>query len=286
MIAELVARLGIPGIADVHTHFMPPRVRAKVVAQFEQGGPLIGRPWPLAYRGEDAELVEVLRDLGVRRFTALSYAHRPGMAEFLNEWGDGFADEVPEVLRSATFYPEPGVAAYVARRLAAGVLVWKVHVQVGAFDVTDPLLDEAWGLLAEADAPVVLHAGSGPVATAYTGPAPVAALLRRHPRLRLVIAHLGAPEYAEFLALAEQHERVMLDTTMAFTRFFSALGGEFPPALLPRLEAVGEKVLFGSDFPNIPYAYEHQAEVLEALGFGDDWLRAVMWGNAARLFGI
>jgi predicted TIM-barrel fold metal-dependent hydrolase len=133
---------------------------------------------------------------------------------------------------------------------------------------------------------VVLHAGSGPVPTAYTGPGPVAELLRRHPRLALVIAHLGAPEYAEFLALAERHERVRLDTTMAFTDFFSALGGEFPADLLPRLADLQGKVLLGSDFPNIPYPYLHQLEALERLGLGDEWLRAVCWDNAAALLGV
>lgn len=278
-------RLGLPGIFDVHTHFMPPRVTAKVRAQFDTGGPLIGRPWPLHYRDEDDVLVETLRTLGVRRFTALSYAHRPGMAEFLNDWAAEFADRVPDALRCATFYPEPDAATYVGKRLAAGVQVWKVHVQVGAFDVNDPLLDEAWGLVADAGTPVVLHAGSGPVETAYTGPGPVEALLARHPRLPLVIAHMGAPEYEPFLALAERYDEVRLDTTMAFTDFFSALGGDFPDDALPRLRDLGEKVLFGSDFPNIPYPFEHQVEVLEALDLGDEWLSRVLWANAARLFG-
>ena len=196
--------LGLPGLFDVHVHFMPPRVQAKVWEQFDSAGPLIGRPWPIHYRGSDEERVDKLRSLGVRRFSALSYAHRPGMAEWLNDWAGDFADRVPGCLRSATFFPERGVDQYVAQRVAAGVEVFKVHVQVGAFDVRDPLLDEAWGLLAEAGTPVVLHAGSGPVPGEFTGPAPVRALLERHPRLRLVIAHLGMPEYADFLALAER----------------------------------------------------------------------------------
>lgn len=282
----LVERLGLPGLVDVHTHFLPPRVRAKVLAQFDRAGPLIGRAWPVRYRDDEDTLVDRLRGLGVRRFTALSYAHRPGMAEFLNDWAFGFADRTPEVPRCATLYPEPGVGEYVARRLAAGAAVWKVHVQVGAFDVRDPLLDEAWGLLAEAGTPVVLHAGSAPVGTSYTGPAPVADLLRRHPRLCLVVAHLGAPEYADFLTLAERHERVHLDTTMAFTEFFDDAAGRFPAALLPRLADLRDKVLLGSDYPHIPYAYEEQVDALERLGLGDDWLRAVLWDNGARLLGI
>ncbi|WP_307853719.1 amidohydrolase family protein [Nocardioides palaemonis] len=278
--------LGIPGLHDLHTHFLPPRVMAKVRAQFDSAGPLIGRPWPLHYRDEDDALVEVLRSYGVRRFTALPYAHKPDMAEFLNDWAAGFAERVPEAAVCGTFFPEPGVAAYVAER-SATVEVWKVHVQVGAFTVTDPLLDGAWGILAETGAPVVLHAGSGPVPTEHTGPGPVADLLRRHPRLRLVVAHAGAPEYAEFLALAEGHERVALDTTMAFTPFFEEMGGAYPPDLLPRLRDLGlaGRVHLGSDFPNIPYPYAVQLDALARLDLGEDWLRAVCWDNTVAVLG-
>jgi predicted TIM-barrel fold metal-dependent hydrolase len=278
--------LGLPGLFDMHTHFMPPRVMAKVREQFDTAGPLIGSQWPLEYRGPDDALVETLRGFGVRRFSALAYAHRPGMAEFLNDWSAGFAAKVPDCLRSATFYPEPGAADYVRNRLDAGAEIFKVHVQVGGFDVRDPLLAEAWGVLEDAGTPVVVHAGSGPVGTPYTGPDPVAQLLRRFPRLALVIAHLGAPEYAEFLALAETHERVCLDTTMVFTSFFDELRAAYPPELLPRLRELQPKVLLGSDFPNIPYPYAEQLDALARLDLGDDWLRAVCWDNALRIFGL
>jgi uncharacterized protein len=277
--------LGLPGLFDVHTHFLPPRVMAKVRHQFDTAGPLIGRPWPLAYRGDDDDLVATLRGFGVRRFSALAYAHRPGMAEFLNDWSSGFADRTPGCLRSATFYPEPDAASYVAERLDAGAEIFKVHVQVGAFDVRDPALTEVWGVLEDAGTPVVIHAGSGPVGTPYTGPGPVADLLARFPRLALVIAHLGAPEYAEFVALAEAYERVCVDTTMVFTPFFDDLGATFPADLVPRLRDLEPKVLLGSDFPNIPYGYETQLMGLTGLELGDDWLRAVCWENGARIFG-
>lgn len=282
---SLPKRLGLPGVIDVHTHFMPPNVLAKVQAVFDAAETHYGRPWPIAYRGDEDVMVATLRELGVRRFSALSYAHRPGMAEWLNDWAAGFADRTPEAYRCATFYPEPSAASYVRARLEAGVELWKIHVQVSNLDVTDPLLDDAWGLIAEAGTPVVLHAGSGPLPAEFTGPGPVAALLRRHPSLPLVMAHAGAPEYAEFLALAETHDRLGLDTTMVFTDFFDEMAAQFPPALLPRLRELGleGRVFLGSDFPNIPYAYEHQLDSLERLELGEDWLRAVVWDNAAVL---
>lgn len=279
-------RLGIPGLVDVHTHFHPPRVFEKIRAAFDMAGPFIGREWPILYRDSEEELVARLRGFGVRRFPALTYAHRPGMAEFLNAWCGEFADRTPGALRSATFYPEPDAGEYVEKRLAEGVEIVKIHVQVGAFDVRDPLLEPAWAAVAEAGVPVVLHAGSGPMPGAHTGPGPVAELLRRHPSLPLVLAHMGAPEYAEFVGFAEEYERVHLDTTMVFTDFFEDAAGDFPPALLPRLAALREKVLFGSDYPNIPYPYAHQVAALERLGLGDDWLRAVCWENGVRLFGV
>ena len=58
----------------------------------------------------------------------------------------------------------------------------------------------------DAGTPVVVHAGSGPVPNEHTGPAPVLEVLRRHPRLTAVLAHMGAPEYVEFLEMAEEFE--------------------------------------------------------------------------------
>ena len=96
------------------------------------------------------------------------------------------------------------------------------------------------------------------------------ALLERQPRLTVVLAHMGAPDYVDFLAIAEDFERAHLDTTMAFTDFFEEMA-PFPAELKPRLGALGEagKVLLGSDFPNIPYPYAHQLESLARLDLGD-----------------
>jgi predicted TIM-barrel fold metal-dependent hydrolase len=276
--------LDLPGLFDVHVHFLPENVQRKVYAQFDQAGPKIGRPWPIRYRGTHDERVTLLREMGVRRFSALPYAHRPGIASYLNEWAAGFARDVPESLWSATFYPEPEAPAYVEQLARDGVDVFKVHVQVGEFHLDDPALDAVWGLLEDAGTPIVVHAGSGPVGNEYTGPGPLRRVLGRFPRLAIVVAHMGAPEYAEFLALAERHERVCLDTTMVFTDFFDA-EAPYPSELRARLVDLQPKVLLGSDFPTIPYPYAHQLEGLARLGLGEQWLRDVCWNNGARIFG-
>ena len=98
----------------------------------------------------------------------------------------------------------------------------------------------------------------------------------------LVVAHLGLPEYHAFADLAEAYDGVHLDTTMAGTDFTERFA-PMPQDYVPRLADLRDRVVLGSDFPNIPYPYAHQVEALDRLGLGDDWMRAVLWQNGARL---
>ncbi len=278
-------RLGLPGLIDVHVHFMPPRVMDAVWRYFDEGSRNYGRSWPIAYRTSEAERVATLRALGVVAFPSLLYPHRPDMAESLNEWARGFAARTPGCLPTGTFYPEPSAASYVRQALDAGTRMFKAHLQVGGYDPRDALLDPVWGQLAEAGTPVVVHCGSGPLPGPHTGPGPFGEVLARHPRLTAVIAHAGAPEYLEHADLAERYDNVYLDTTMVGTPYLAEFS-PLPPAAVRRFGELRHKVLLGTDFPNIPYAYAEQLAALAVFDLGDDWLRDVCWHNAARLLGV
>ena len=278
--------LELPGIIDVHTHFMPKPVLDKVWGYFDSAGPLIGRRWPITYRTDEAERVATLRGFGVRRFTSMIYPHKPGMAAWLNDWAGEFARATPDCLSTATFYPEPGAAGYVTAAINSGARIFKAHIQVGDYDPNDALLDEVWGVIADSGIPVVIHCGSGPQPGRFTGPDPIRRLLRRHPGLALIVAHLGMPEYTDFLDICLNSTAVHLDTTMAFTGFVETTM-PFPTAEHQRLADAGHRILFGSDFPNIPYGYRDALTALTELpGIGDDWLRAVLFRNAATLFDL
>ena len=279
-VGDWVRSLGLRGIVDAHVHFMPEAVQAKVWAHFERLDP----PWAIRYRGGEADRLATLAAFGVRHHTDLAYAHRPGMAAWLNQHTLALAETHPQVVASFTLYPEPDVEAYVTEAIDAGGACAKVHLQVGKFHLDDPLLGGTWALLEQRGVPVVLHAGAvhdGSGGEEYCGVRPVARLLDRHPGLRLVIAHLGAPEPAAFLDLAASAPGLALDTAMVFGQ--PVLGG-FPARLTGRLAELGDRIVFGSDFPTLPYPFAEQLAGLANLGLGDDWLRAVLWANGARLF--
>jgi len=264
---------------------MPKRVMDRVWAYFDTVGPLTGRRWPIVYRADETQRVETLRRFGVRAFTSLVYAHKPNMAAWLNDWAAQFARATPDCLATATFYPEPDAAHYVAAAVDGGARVFKAHIQVGNFDPNDPLLDAVWGTLQDARVPVVIHCGSGPTPGEHTGPEPIRRLLTRYPKLRLIVAHMGMPEYSDFLDVCERFPDVRLDTTMVFTRFVDDVM-PFPADQHDRLRPLCDRILFGSDFPNIPHRYADALIALADVGLGDDWLRKVLYHNAAELFSL
>ncbi|BFO22860.1 hypothetical protein SHKM778_92480 [Streptomyces sp. KM77-8] len=277
--------LGLPGLVDVHTHFMPERVLRKVWAYFDALGPLTGGvEWPITYRAEEDERAALLRRFGVRAFTAMIYPHKPGMARWLNGWAAGFAARTPTACTPPPSSPSPASRSTCGRpstrapassrpmcrwaRTTRPTCRWTPPgaARRGRRPGGDPLRVRSRARQAHrprADRP-------------RPGPAP---------RLRLIVAHLGMPEYEDFLDLAERYAEVRLDTTMAFTDFSERLA-PFPGRALPRLAALGDRILLGTDFPNIPYPYLHQLRALRRLDLGDTWLRAVCHDNGARLFGL
>ncbi len=282
--------LGLPGLTDLHVHFLPEPVQRKVWAFFDRASAEYGTAWPIHYRLPVEQRLAVLRDLGVVRFAPLVYPHKPDMAAWLNEWVRDFAAATPEAVPTATFFPEPGAAGYLADALDQGVRCVKSHVQVGAYDPRDELLGPVWGLLAEAGVPVVVHCGHGPVAGKYTGLDVFSDVLRRHPRLVAVLAHAGAPEFTLALDLVDRYDGVHLDTTMVGVPFNRA-DQQLPRDWAARLAAHPDRIALGTDFPSIPYAYATQLRAIAGWAAADDrlgenFLRAVLWDTPRRLLAV
>ena len=96
---------------------------------------------------------------------------------------------------------------------------------------------------------------------------------------------MGMPEYSEFLDLVDRYPDLHLDTTMVFTDFTERLA-PFPPDQYGRLSQIRDRILLGTDFPNIPYPYLEGVTALVDLDLGDAWLRDVLYYNAKRLLSL
>ena len=291
------AFVGIP-IFDVHVHAFPPRVFAAVWRWFDRHG------WPIRYRLHALDCVRYLLDRGVSRVTALHYAHVPGLARELNRFAADLAREEPRVVPFATVLPgEEGARAILDEALGPlGCRGIKIHCHVQCVAPDDVRMQDVYDAAAAHGVPVLVHAGDAPSSPAYRcdpkalcTPESLARALTRHPRTTVVVPHLGAERMEEVAALLDRHENLHLDTTMAIAGFLpleSSRGATDPDRARAWLDRAANvirrhprRVLYGSDFPNIPYPWDQELGNLASLGLAPDDLAAVAGANARRLFG-
>ena len=278
----------IPGglrVFDAHVHLFPDRMFDAIWRWFD------AYAWPIRYRLYAEQVVEFLLARGVSRFTGLLYAHKPGMARDLNRFMAELARAHSQLVPLGTVYPgEPDAEAVVREALALGLRGIKLHCHVQKVAPNDPRLDPVYALCAAARVPVLIHAGREPSFAAYgvdtrklCGADQVDDVLRRHPALTLIVPHLGADEFGAYAVLLARHPNLWLDTTMAIGGFLEAGegGADTPGKLFPRH---ADRLLYGTDFPNIPHAWDRELNVIRA-SVPAARQAAVLYENAAKLFG-
>ncbi len=271
----------LPEVVDAHVHLFPDRLFEAVWRWFETHG------WPIRYQLHTQEVIAFLLSRGVARVVALHYAHKAGMARALNAYVAELARAEPRVLGLATVLPgEPGVRDILREGFAAGLGGVKLHCHVQCFAPDATAMDEIYAACVEADRPLVMHAGREPKSPAYAcdphalcAAERVEAALASYPKLRLCIPHLGSDEYTPYLALLEKYDNLWLDTTMAVAGY---LPGETPWRLV---EARPERIMYGTDFPNLPYAWDREVRRLAAR-LPEAALAKVLGQTARGFFGL
>lgn len=266
-------------VIDSHTHLHPPRLFAAIRRWFAEHS-----SWDLtAQPTEPKAVADRLRAAGVDRFVFFSYAHRSGIARELNAWlAQTSADLEGFGIPLGTVHTDD--AAYVEdARLAldAGCAGFKIHEDVQRVALDDARFIPVFEMVQARGGVVVAHVG--PIPWAYepgSGLVRVRRVLMRHPGLKLIVAHLGVPDTSGYFALMENFENLYLDTTMLL-----ATNSPVRPAV--DVAGIGRhwtRVLYGTDFPNVPYAYENERTGLVQLHLGPEAEAAILGGNAARIY--
>ncbi len=256
---------------DAHVHGFPDRLAAAVRGRLDRDGRLTAG-YLLA------EVAAAVKEQGFDGAWLLPYAHRAGVAESVNEWSAVEVRRYPWLAPGATFHPEDGDLARLAQRALVELRlpVVKLHCSVGNFAPDDPRLAPVWELAAARRVPVVIHAGRrGPGATEADELEPLAAVLRAHPTLTLVLAHTGFPACAGALELMAAYPNLYGDLTPVWD---SAV-----PLAVADFRRFPGRVLFGSDAPNNPTAAGQQAARLAGLGLSPEEQAAVLGGTAVQL---
>jgi predicted TIM-barrel fold metal-dependent hydrolase len=168
------------------------------------------------------------------------------------------------------------------------VLGFHFHPIMQHFSVDDeryyPLFEE----IAELDVPVMIDVGMTGMGAGMPGgmgaklrhahPSSIDALAADFPGLTIVMAHPGYPWIDETTAVALHKGNVFWEMSGFAPKYL-------PPPLVKDMRGrLQDKMMFGSDYPSIPY--ERLFKEWDELGFPDTFLEKFYHGNAERILGL
>ncbi|KAG0224998.1 hypothetical protein BGW41_004839 [Actinomortierella wolfii] len=330
-------------IIDAHVHIFPQKLMDAVWSFFDN------YYWPVRYKQVyQTSRADFLIEQGVRHVVLLVYAHRNGIARGLNEFmaqtvqdmNNRFADLDKKAGRSprrrvatglGTVMPgEPGAVDILTdaftRLNLAGI---KMHSHVQCVPANDPSMDEVYATCIQYNKCCLIHAGKEPNSAAYKVDAGkicdasiVEDVLRRYPTLKICVPHLGMNQYEEFCALLDKYPNLYLDTTMTLAAFLKMPrpADHIANMFKTLLTKYSDRILYGTDWPNIPYEWCRELANLISVVDGDGLiihdemekngivhlqqaagtekrgtrrtaesdraLEMILWKNAARFYGI
>ena len=272
--------LGDMPAIDAHAHVFPEPLFDAIWRFFEKNY------WHINYKLYGSQIAHFYRDQGFVGFTTLNYAHKPGISSMMNEYTWRFCEQHPHAIPFGTLHPGDKDLLKLAELCLTsyGFRGFKFQLLVTDFYIHDSRLLPVYDLIRREDKVLVFHAGTGPAANPYVGIKHFRKFAENYGDLRVQIAHLGSFEYEAFLALLTEHPTFYLDTAMMLVdhRLFPS---HYPPGIQKLLE-YEDQILFGSDFPNIPYDFKESWKTLFSYNLPKSFYEKIMYGNAKTLYRI
>ncbi|MGH9442564.1 MAG: amidohydrolase family protein [Thermoanaerobaculia bacterium] len=277
-------------VFDVHLHVQPHSEFNAASLEFLERG---RKDLDLYAKIESSpkELLEFLDAQEIERACLINYVAPDtlGLSENVHDWVLRYCRENPRrLLAVGSVHPRltKSGGADTRRLFDRGIRMLKLHPPHQLFSPNDyhfgnSALAEIYSAAQEAGRPVMIHTGTSTFPSArnrFADPMPVDDVAVDFPKLKIILAHCGRPLYFETaFFLARRHANISLE-----------LSG-IPPKkilqVLPRLEEVAGKTLWGTDWPSpgIRSPAENVA-AFRALPLSEDAKRKVLFENAQALF--
>ncbi|MFC1834036.1 amidohydrolase family protein [Thermodesulfobacteriota bacterium] len=273
----------LPQVFDCHVHLFPDALFEAIWRWFDQYA------WPIRYRLTAMEVIEFLTDRGIGKIAGLHYSHKPGMARQLNRHMAGLCERFPQVIGTATVFPgESETRAILEEGFRMGLACVKLHAHVQYFHMAGDGMHDIYEVCSEHDKPLIMHVGREPKSPVFPyerDPYSICSaeslerVLIEYPELMVCVPHMGADEYAAYAFMLEKYDNLYLDIAMTVADY---LPDPDPPNIAKmRLD----RIMYGTDFPNIPYAWDRELKRLCRMGLDARSLELVLGGNMERFFG-
>ncbi len=159
-----------------------------------------------------------------------------------------------------------------ARCLDRGFMGLKLHPVSQRFELDDPRVVRLFAMAAEADLPVLIHAGFAMERIVE----PLLPTVERLPNLRLILGHAGMIEVLEAVRRFGDHPNVLFETSVVRAKDLYVLFSTLDPS----------RISYGSDIPygDFPSTLHATLAAADAAGVPDEALPGILSGNIRRWF--
>lgn len=272
----------IPPVVDAHVHLFPDSLFDAIWDWFEV------HAWPIRYKLKSEDVLDFLFSKGLTRLVGLQYAHRPGVSRGLNRFMAGLCKKYDRLIGFGSVYPGEENAIDILREaFDMGLSGVKLHAHVQCFDMKDSSMIPIYEFCQKQGKPMIMHVGREPKSPAYNcdpyeicSAERVRMILIEFPELRICVPHMGADEFLEYRDMLFEFNNLWVDTTMAIA--------DYLPFKIPlSIKDIRiDRIMFGTDFPNIPYAWDREIKNLLKMGLNEYELSRILSQNVLEFLNI
>jgi hypothetical protein len=208
-------------------------------------------------------------------------------------------DEVANVVREnggrfigfASVDPDSRQSALTEMKRAKdqlGMRGLKLNPALQEFDPASPSALEVYKEAERLEMPILVHTGmtfSNRFSMQHNRPLVYDDIVRKHPNLKICLAHMGWPWLWDAVTVAVRNPNVYLDTAGTYTGTPAEHVRSITSTLSARVieNALGDRLMFGSDYPRIEM--NKMFDAITALPIRPDAMAAILGGNALRFLG-
>lgn len=170
----------------------------------------------------------------------------------------------------------------------------KLQLMVTNFHIWDKRMEPVYQKILQHDKVLLVHIGTGPtysnfnpgmtLQSPYVGFKHLRRFMENYPDMKVVVPHLGAEEYEKMWVLTEEFHNLHFDTAMIGVKDNPAFDDGMTLVDDEKLYQISDRILFGSDFPNIPYGYRNSVLGWLERDMKHSFYEKLFFRNAETLF--
>lgn len=245
---------------DSHVHLYPEKLMNAIYRYFER------LDWRLPFRGGVEEALSHMKGNGVEKAFLLLYSHKAGMSLELNRWAHELCEQHPLLIPFGCYFPDDEEPDALVRACLRdwGFAGFKLHFNVQKYYPDDPRYFPVYRGVLEYGGGIITHIGTFPNPGEHLGPERLLSVLKKFPKLKVAVAHLGFYQTEEFWHIMDRYPGVFMDTAFILgnPQFCKS-----DRVVYETLRRFPDRVLYGSDFPLICHH----------LGDGLDYVGQLLW---------